>query len=390
MASYADKLARHWGRESKRIVERRAGLIGLQVADDVTAANEWELEGLGGGMLTAGVGGPMTGRGANLLIIDDPVKNPKEAISETVQRTIWHWFQSVALTRLEPGGTCVVMMTRWHEEDLIGKITAAAEKQEGLGEDVLVERFTMPAIAEAGDVLGREVGEPLWPARWPLTALQARKQALEAYWWSALYQQRPTQFGETAWPEEYFAEPFWCKPAAWPERFGVSVICCDPSKGKKHGDPSALVWLGSADGLLYVSADIKLRPVPRIVEDGIALWRSRGCDRFGLESNHFQELMGPEFARVCSERNLPMPPISLINNDADKVRLRIPRLGPYLHRHLFRFAQNDGTRRLVRQLRDFPFGAHDDGPDALEMCLRLLTHAVRQRRTVTAEESLYA
>jgi predicted phage terminase large subunit-like protein len=282
------------------------------------------------------------------------------------------------------------MMTRWHEEDLIGKITAAAEKEEGLGNDVQVERYTMPAIAEAGDVLGRKEGEPLWPERWPLSSLEARRSSLETYWWSAFYQQRPTQFGETAWPEEYFAEPFWCKPLAWPTAFNCSVICCDPSKGKKHGDPSALVFLGEADGLLYVAADIKLRPVPRIVEDGIAMWQARGCDRFGLESNHFQELMGPEFGRTCAERGLVMPPISLINNDADKVRLRIPRLGPYLHRHKFRFANDEGTRRLVRQLRDFPFGAHDDGPDALEMCLRLLGHASRLRGATTREESVYA
>lgn len=386
VASYADKLARHWGRSAKRIAEQCGHRIGLRVADDVTAANEWEWKGLGGGMLTAGVGGPLTGRGANLMVIDDPVKNPKEAISETFQRSVWHWFQSVAFTRLEPGGTMVVMMTRWHENDLIGQIVRAAND---LG--VRVERYSMPAIAEPGDVLGRAEGEPLWPERWPLEALLTRRAALEAYWWYALYQQRPTQFGETAWPEEYFAEPFWATDLSWPKHFDFSVMACDPSKGVAKGDPSALIWLGVAGGLMHVDADIKRRPVSQIVADGIGMWRRLGCDRFGIEANHFQELLGVEFERTCKELNLPMPPVSLIHNDADKIRIRIPRIGPYLHRHKMRFRNNAGTRILVRQLRDFPFGAHDDGPDGLEMTIRLAIHLSHNRAAgEPAEESVYA
>lgn len=336
-------------------------------------------------MLSAGVGGPMTGRGADLLVIDDPVKNPKEAISETVQAAIWNWFQSVAFTRLEPGGVCVIMMTRWHQADLVGKIV---ETSNSLG--VRIERYTMPAIAEENDVLGRQPGEALWPERWPLKTLLARKAALEPYWWNSLYQQRPTQFGETAWPDAYFAEPFWAKPLEWPAHFDLSVMACDPSKGVAKGDPSALIWMGLAQGLMWVTADIKRRPAPVIVADGINMWRKYGCDRFGVESNHFQELLGAEFERTCNELQLPMPPISLIHNSADKIRIRIPRIGPYLHRHKFRFRQDEGTRLLVQQLRAFPFGAHDDGPDGLEMTIRLAAHAVRARQQQAAEDEVYA
>src|SRR5207244_2242627 len=126
-------------------------------------AAAWELERHAGGMTAAGVGGAMTGKGAHLLVIDDPVKNAEQAQSKTVREKHWEWYRSTAYSRLEPGGAVVIVMTRWHEDDLVGRLLAEAE-----AEGERWEILRLPALAEEADPLGRAPGEPLWPERYPL------------------------------------------------------------------------------------------------------------------------------------------------------------------------------------------------------------------------------
>jgi predicted phage terminase large subunit-like protein len=137
-------------------------------------------------MVTAGVGGPITGRGADVFIIDDPVKNAEDAHSLTIRNKQWEWFQSVAYSRLEPGAAIILMMTRWHEDDLAGRIL---EQVRAGGEDW--EVIKLPAIAKENDPLGRKPGEALWPERYDETRLAEIKRAVGSYWWSAQYDQEP-------------------------------------------------------------------------------------------------------------------------------------------------------------------------------------------------------
>lgn len=137
----------------------------------------------GGGVMAAGVGGPITGRGADLLIVDDYIKNAEEALSQAKKEAIWNWFISTAYTRLEPGGTVIILATRWDRNDLIGRVI------EHFGERVEVIR--LPALAKEDDPLGREVGEALWPERYSREELLQIKAALGTYWWNAMYQQDP-------------------------------------------------------------------------------------------------------------------------------------------------------------------------------------------------------
>jgi predicted phage terminase large subunit-like protein len=136
----------------------------------------------GGGMMSAGVGGPITGRGAHLLIIDDYIKNFSEAMSETVNESIWNWFTTVAYTRLEPGGSVIILATRWAKNDLIGRIL---EK-----EGHKWKRIRLPALAEQHDPLGRAPGDALWPQRYSAEKLHAIKELL-GWMFNAMYQQDP-------------------------------------------------------------------------------------------------------------------------------------------------------------------------------------------------------
>jgi len=184
LASYEADFAKGWGRRSRDIVERHGNTINVNVSEKVVAGDRWELRRPHrGGMVTAGVGGGITGKGADVLIIDDPVKNAEEANSETVRSKVFDWYKSTAYTRLEPGGRVIVIMTRWHEADLVGELLDKSEDKWRV--------LCLPAIAEDEDPLGREVGEALWPARYPLDRLMEIKEELGSYWFNALYQQRP-------------------------------------------------------------------------------------------------------------------------------------------------------------------------------------------------------
>jgi len=140
----------------------------------------------GGGLTAAGIGGPITGRGADLMLIDDYIKNHEEALSVAGHKKVFEWFKSTAYTRLEPGGSLVVLATRWDYKDLIARLIT----------ELPHENWTvinLPMYAEAGDPLGREPGEVLWPERYPLDACQRIEKTLGTYWFAAQCQQNPKQ-----------------------------------------------------------------------------------------------------------------------------------------------------------------------------------------------------
>ena len=163
--------------------------LGITISDDLSRASDWQLT-QGGGMMTAGVGGPFTGRGFDLLIIDDPIKNRQEASSPTIRKHIIEWWRSTARTRLEPNGSIIVVQTRWHEEDLIGYLLAGEEEESDAWQHI-----RLPALAEADDPLGRDEGAPLWPGRYDLDALSSLRVAVGPQDWAGLYQQRPVEEG---------------------------------------------------------------------------------------------------------------------------------------------------------------------------------------------------
>jgi predicted phage terminase large subunit-like protein len=152
-----------------------------------------KLQAAEGGMAAfVGRGGSITGRGADILIIDDPIKDSEEAMSPTLRQKLWDWFTQVAMTRLMTKFACVVVVhTRWHEDDLIGRITDPSNPCYSDDEAAKWKIINLPAIAIDNDPLGRQVGEALWPDRFDLDFLNAAKQ-LDAKGFSALYQQRPT------------------------------------------------------------------------------------------------------------------------------------------------------------------------------------------------------
>lgn len=200
LCTYGGELSTDFGRKIRDLVQENQNFLDMKIRQDAHRVNNWHTD-KGGAMMSVGVGGPITGRGADVLLIDDYLKDIKEAMSPTIRDGIWDWFQSTAFTRIEPGGSCIIIATRWHEDDLIGRILK--HNPGGNWESIII-----PAVAEVPgynkddpktyhfvDILGRKNGEPLFPERYPLGpgpgTLMERKDVLGSYFFNALFQQRP-------------------------------------------------------------------------------------------------------------------------------------------------------------------------------------------------------
>lgn len=194
-ASYTAELAHMNGGRVRDTFEAHQDELGTTLKQDSRARGRWNTF-HGGGMLCAGVGGGLTGFGGNLIIVDDPIKNAEEAGSEVIRAKHWAWWGTVLRTRLEPGGTIVVVLTRWHPDDLAGRLLAQAATDPEADQWEVIK---FPAIAEAPDdagedwrdELGRAAGEALWPDRYPLEELRRIRASVTSFRFDSLYQQRP-------------------------------------------------------------------------------------------------------------------------------------------------------------------------------------------------------
>lgn len=204
-ASHTAELAEKWGRRVRNLVSEHSLVLGVGLAADSQAAGRWETD-RGGEYFAAGVGGAIAGRRADLVVIDDPVRSREDADSELIRDKTWDWYKSDLYTRLKPGGRIVLIQTRWHEDDLAGRILA--DMQAGGDKwDVI----SLPAIAEDNDPLGRATGAPLWPEWEGTDDLDRKRRAVGPREWSALYQQRPApedgDYFKAEWLRPYDKEP---------------------------------------------------------------------------------------------------------------------------------------------------------------------------------------
>lgn len=177
LGAYSHGLASNFSRRARAVASERMAL-----SDEKSAAAEWETA-WGGGVRAVGVGSGVTGFGADLLVIDDPIKSREEADSDAYREKLWQWWKDDISTRLEPGASAVVVATRWHHDDLIGRLV---DREEGRW-----RVLNLPALAESDDPLGRAEGEALCPARYDREALLAIEERLGRSF-GALYQGRPT------------------------------------------------------------------------------------------------------------------------------------------------------------------------------------------------------
>ena len=366
-ASYGADLAGDFGRDVRNIIASQEyaevfGEVGLAL--DSKARNRWHTS-AGGAYVAAGVGGPITGRGAHVLNIDDPVKDRAEADSEVIRESVWAWYTSTAYTRLMPGGAVILTMTRWHPDDLAGRLLAAAET----GGDRW-EVLRLPAVAEDNDPAGRAPGEALWPEAYDLAALNRIRDNVGPRDWAALYQQSPRVQEGALFKVAQLAI------VAAPPAGGRIVRAWDlagtEASGGRDPDWTVGVKLGkSPDGRFTVLDVTRLRGGPHEVEAAIqntAAQDGRGVT-IGLPQDPGQ---AGKWAAQYLTRGLAGYTVQVSPETGDKVT----RAGPaasQVNVGNVSLVAGAWNRPLIDELRDFPAGRHDDQVDALSRAFGMLT-----------------
>lgn len=378
-AGYAISLARKFSRKARKLAEK----IGLALNPKVAQASEWETA-EGGRVYAVGVGGGIAGHGADILIVDDPVKNVQEASSPLIREKIWDWFISEAMTRLSPTGAAIVIMTRRHEADLIGSLVEGRDAESGEVadegddepkiEDEHWEYVRIPAISEGeGDPLNRPEGAALW-TRWPIEALNRIRKRGE-WLFAALYQQRPTPRSGGLFQKEWFSKFVDAAPAGGDVRF---VRYWDKASSlDKDADFTAGVLMAVRDDVFTVCDVVEKKVTPKGRRDlqracaetdppGTVIWiehegGSSGADAAEEEAKalagypvHWEHPTGPKWSRAESFAS---------QCEGGNVFL----------------VKAPWNRKFIEQLCSFPNGKHDDMVDAASGACRKLSAKKRVR-----------
>lgn len=378
VASYEANIASRWGRTVRDDITQHADRLGLSIRPDVSAQKEWQLQDHDGGMFTAGVGAAMTGRPVDLLLIDDPVKGREQADSPTIQEKTYSWWTDTALTRLAPGAPVVLILTRWSENDLAGKLIAE--------EPDVWEVLNIPAQADHNpdrgetDPLGREPGQFMVSARGRTTSQwEARKRSSGPKTWASLYQGRPapTEGGvfPTDWPT--YDTPLWVeRPDGSRVVPGMGradhelVISWDLAfKDTKNSDYVAgQVWLRvGADCYLLdmVHGRMDFNRTVQAVKDLAAKWPQAGAKFVEDKAN------GPAVINSLAQT---VPGIIPVEPEGGK-EARANAISPFAHAknlHLPAAALLPNVQALRDELLNFPNASHDDTVDAMTQAINQL------------------
>ena len=360
-ASHTAELAERFGRRVRNIINEHTATLGLELAADIQAAGQWETT-AGGEYFAVGVLGAVTGRRADVVIIDDPVKSRLEADSETVRDRVWEWWKADLLTRLKPGAKIVLVMTRWHEADLGGRLL---DEMDAGGRKWEVLR--LPMEAEADDPLGRATSEPLWP-EWFTDDMRAEAKR-DPRTWSALYQQRPAPDTGT-----YF-ERDWLRPAnSIPRREDMRVyggsdyaVTADGGDWTVHVvagmDPNGRLWLLD----LWRGQTASDRWIESFC-DLVRQWRPIG---WAEEQGQIKAGVGPFLDRRMRERGAFVARRPFATRGDKAVRAQSIR-GRMALDGLHYLASSPWRAEFEAELMSFPAGKHDDQVDALGLVGQLL------------------
>lgn len=210
MVSYEANVARRWGRAVRDDIAQHSAELDLRVRDDLSAQHEWQLDGHEGGMYATGLAGALTGRPVDLMLIDDPIKDREQADSAVYRERAWEWWTDTGSTRLAPGAPVILILTRWHHDDLAGRLLAAEDGHLWRVVNIPAQADHRPEKGET-DPLGRAPEEFMRSARGRSGAQwNAIKVRSGPRTWASLYQGRPTPQSGGLFPAEWsrYETPF--------------------------------------------------------------------------------------------------------------------------------------------------------------------------------------
>lgn len=375
--SYSDALSRDFGEKVRRKIEEFGPeIFNVKLDRGRADKSDWGIEGHSGGMVSSGVGGAITGKGADLMIIDDPVKNRQEADSETYRERLWSEWQATLSTRLHPGARVVVVLTRWHEDDLAGRLLAHSPEAWRV--------VNLPAISEGeGDPLGRAEGEPLWPEWFDADALAQMQKTAGSRDWAALYQGHPApaegSIIRRGWWQEYPLAPQVMAQntdriiQSWDCTFKDSATS-DYVVGQVWGVRGANAYL-----LDQIRAQMDFPTTVRAVKALSAKWPRCAAKLIEDKANG---------TAVLQTLRREVPGLIPVEPEGGKVA-RVNAVAPFIEAgNVYLPAQEPWVGDFVEECASFPGGKHDDQVDAMSQALTHLLSRPQAARVISRPRGL--
>lgn len=392
LISYEKTVARRWGVRVRSLIEMYGADFGLYLDPKKTAGDDWELT-TGGGMVCVGVGGPVSGRTVDLLIADDLIKDQEAARSEVQRETVWQWWDETASQRIQQGTAVIIIGTRWHEDDILGRILQHSQAGDGLRVDTVVFR----AKAEADDPLGRAPGVGLWLEKNSQQFYDDKEATISPYAWSSGWQQHPSP------PSGNTVDPLWWRyylPRELPEHLDQEAQSWDLAlDAEKKADSYHCGMLGARKGAMIFLRDayhehsrIAASPLNTTEKSVVTTMRNWTQIYPGARYKLVERaLAGPMLIQSLQHEMsglLPWPPKgSRKPSKQAMLEACIPDIRPG---NVLLPLNPDGSKprwvvEFIAELQQFPNAPHDDYVDAFTQLMAFLLPGVR--RAISSDQS---
>ena len=384
IAAYSASLAENHSAKGRDIFAKWGPILwGSRPSKKVFGRSLWQTE-EGGEVLAVGLDGGASGFGADVLFLDDYHKTRKQAESIVERDRNWSWFESVAGTRLHPSGVIFVFATRWHDDDVVGRLLAQHKE---LGDDSPydLQHIVLPAIAQENDFMGRKPGEALWPWRYGAKKLAHIKNMVGAYEWAALFDGDPVARGGNLFKSANFryytvdnaTSDFLCwykdveKPLRIKRKELTRTVYADPAlEIKRTNDPTgAGAWGYSKKARVWLLLDRLNDKIPHNdVSNRLKLFAFKNqCTAIKIENEKIGKILVKQSAGKDNVGGVKIPFTEVPTGGLDKYARATPMAGYYENERVFLPRGASWVAEYETNLVKFPNAKHDEDVDITSM-----------------------